>query len=176
MLNYSVVLISDVQQSESVICACVCMDFPGGASGKELAANAGHVRDLGSIVGSGRSHEGGRGNPLQHWCLENPTDRWDWQVTLHKVTKSWRWLNQFSRHAYMCTYMHICILFHILFHYDLSQVKWAFLLHHPYLPIFVSRKRGGVKLPSAINRKGGGAPSITPSIPNLDASAERICP
>ena len=51
------------------------MDFPGGTSGKELAANAGHVRDVGSVLGSGRSHGGGRGNPLQHSCLENPMDR-----------------------------------------------------------------------------------------------------
>ena len=38
--------------------------FPGGASGKEAAANAGNVRDAGSIPGSGRSHGGGHGNLL----------------------------------------------------------------------------------------------------------------
>jgi len=38
--------------------------FPGGASGKEAAANAGDVRDAGSIPGSGRSHGGGHGNLL----------------------------------------------------------------------------------------------------------------
>ena len=30
---------------------------------------------MGSIPGSGRSPGGGHGNPLQYFCLENPTDR-----------------------------------------------------------------------------------------------------
>ena len=33
------------------------------------------VRSLGSIPGLGRSPGGGRGNPLQYSCLENPMDR-----------------------------------------------------------------------------------------------------
>ena len=33
---------------------------------------------LGSIPGSGRSPGGGRGNPLQYSCLENPMDRGAW--------------------------------------------------------------------------------------------------
>ena len=37
-------------------------DFPGGASGKELAASA---RDAGLILALGRSPGGGHGNPLQ---------------------------------------------------------------------------------------------------------------
>ena len=40
---------------------------------KNPPANAGDVRDAGSIPGSGRSPGGGHGNPLQHSCLENPT-------------------------------------------------------------------------------------------------------
>ena len=35
----------------------------------------------------------GSGNPLQHSCLENPTDRGAWQATVHSVTKSWTWLS-----------------------------------------------------------------------------------
>ena len=31
--------------------------------------------DVGSIPGLGRSPGGGRGNPLQYSCLENPMDR-----------------------------------------------------------------------------------------------------
>ena len=42
---------------------------------KNLPANAGDIRDLGSIPGSGRSPGGGNGNPLQCSCLENPMDR-----------------------------------------------------------------------------------------------------
>ena len=35
-----------------------------------------------SIPGSGRSPGEGNGNPLQHYCPENPTDRGAWQATL----------------------------------------------------------------------------------------------
>ena len=48
------------------------LGFPGGASGKELPANAGEVRDVGSIPGLGRSPGGGNGIPLQYSCLEIP--------------------------------------------------------------------------------------------------------
>ena len=39
---------------------------------KNLPANAGNIRNKGSIPGSGRSPGGGNGNPLQYSCLENP--------------------------------------------------------------------------------------------------------
>ena len=39
---------------------------------KNLSANAGDVRDMGSVPGLGRSPGGGHGNPLQYSCLENP--------------------------------------------------------------------------------------------------------
>ena len=42
---------------------------------KNLPVNAGDIRDVGSISGSGRSTGGGQGNPLQYCCLENPMDR-----------------------------------------------------------------------------------------------------
>ena len=51
------------------------MGFPGGARGKEHAANAGDERDMGWIPGLGRSPRRGYGNPLQYSCLENPMDR-----------------------------------------------------------------------------------------------------
>ena len=41
---------------------------------KNPPANAGDIRDVGSIPGLGRS-EGGNGNPNQDSCLENPMDR-----------------------------------------------------------------------------------------------------
>ena len=56
---------------------------------KNLPTNAGDVRDLSSITGSGRSLGGGHGNPLQFSCLENPMDGGAWQATVHGVTKSW---------------------------------------------------------------------------------------
>jgi len=39
---------------------------------KNLPANTGDVRDMGSIPQSGRSPGEGNGNPLQYSCLENP--------------------------------------------------------------------------------------------------------
>ena len=45
---------------------------------KNLSANAGDLRDMGSISGSGRSPGEGHGNPLQYSCLENPLDRGAW--------------------------------------------------------------------------------------------------
>ena len=42
---------------------------------KNPSANAGDIRDTGSIPGSGRSPGGGHSNPLQYSCLENRMDR-----------------------------------------------------------------------------------------------------
>ena len=56
---------------------------------KNLPANAGDLRDVGLISGSGRSPGGGHGDPLWYSCLENPMDRGAWQATLHGITKSW---------------------------------------------------------------------------------------
>ena len=55
---------------------------------KNLPANAGDIRDVGSIPELGRSPGGGHGSPLQYSCLENPMDRGAWQTTVHRVTKS----------------------------------------------------------------------------------------
>ena len=45
--------------------------FPGVLVVKNPPANAGDLRDIGSIPGSGRSLGGGNGNLLQYSCLEN---------------------------------------------------------------------------------------------------------
>ena len=42
---------------------------------KSLSDNAGDIRDMGSILGLGRSPRGGYGNPLQYSCLKNSMDR-----------------------------------------------------------------------------------------------------
>ena len=55
---------------------------------KDLSANAGGIRDVGSIPGWGRSAGGGRGNPLQYSCLENPMGRGAWWATVHRVAQS----------------------------------------------------------------------------------------
>ena len=54
---------------------------------KNPSANAGDLRDTGSVPGTGKSAEG-HGNPLQHSCLENPMDRGAWQAIVHRIPKS----------------------------------------------------------------------------------------
>ena len=81
----SVVIVSDGQLSQnkhihSHLVALVEKNPP---------ANAGDVRDVGSILGLGRSPGGGSGNPLQYFCLENPMDRGAWWAIVHGVAKSW---------------------------------------------------------------------------------------
>ena len=79
----------------------VHLGFPGGASGKEQAANAGDIRHSCSIPGWGRSSGGGHGNPLQYSCLESPMDRDIWQATVHGVPKNWTLLKWLSTHTYV---------------------------------------------------------------------------
>ena len=56
---------------------------------KNPPANAGDLRDVGSIPGSGRSPGKGNANPLQYSCLENLIDRGAWWATVYRVAKSW---------------------------------------------------------------------------------------
>ena len=67
--------------------------FPSGSEGKEPACNVGYPR---SIPGLGRSPREGNGNPLQYSCLKNPMDSGAWQATIHGVTKSRTWMNNFT--------------------------------------------------------------------------------
>ena len=55
---------------------------------KNLLANAGDIRDMGSVPGSGRSPGEWHGNPLQYSCLKNPMDRRAWRATVYRVAKS----------------------------------------------------------------------------------------
>ena len=57
--------------------------------GKIPPANAGDIRDEGSIPEQERCPGGEKGNLLQYSCLENPVDRGAWQATVHGVEKSW---------------------------------------------------------------------------------------
>ena len=55
---------------------------------KSPPANAGNIKDVSLIPGSGRSPGGGQGNSLQYSCLENPMNRGAWWAIVHRVTKS----------------------------------------------------------------------------------------
>ena len=74
------------------------LGFPGGTLVvKNLPANAGDIRDMGSIPGLRGSPEAGHGNPLQYTCLETPKDREAWRATAHRVAKSRTRLKQLSQ-------------------------------------------------------------------------------
>ena len=55
-----------------------------GLVAKNLPANAGDLRDVGSIPGSGRFPGVGPGNPFQYSC----PDRGSWQATVNRVSQS----------------------------------------------------------------------------------------
>ena len=66
---------------------------------KNPPANAGDIRDVGSIPESGRSPGGGNDYPLQYSCLENPIGRGAWKAMVHSIAKSRTQLKQLSMHA-----------------------------------------------------------------------------
>ena len=78
----------------------------GGASGKESTCQC-------------RKHKRCRfdpwleiGNPLQHSCLDNPTDRRAWWAIVRGVSKSLKWLKWVSTLTYIYIYIHTHI--HVL--------------------------------------------------------------
>ena len=95
-----------------LVCVCVCAHGilsykynPVWASQVALVvknppANAGGIRDVGLIPGSGRCPGGGHGNLLQYSCLENPMDSGAWWATVRGVIKSQKWLKR--QHAKRC--------------------------------------------------------------------------
>ena len=52
---------------------------------KNLPANAGDIREVDLILGSGRSPAEGNGNPWQYSYLGNPMERGAWQATVYRV-------------------------------------------------------------------------------------------
>ena len=55
---------------------------------KKPPANAGDIRDVGLIPGSGRCPGGGHGNPHQCSCLENPRDGGAWWAAVYGVAQA----------------------------------------------------------------------------------------
>jgi len=53
----------------------IYVSFPRGSVVKNPSDSAGDSGDMGSIPGLGRSPGGGKGHPLQYFCLENPMDQ-----------------------------------------------------------------------------------------------------
>ena len=74
------------------------LDFPDGSVGKESIYKPGDTGEMDLIPELGRSPGGGKGNPLQYSCLENPMDRGAWLATVWRVTKRVRrgWVTKHS--------------------------------------------------------------------------------
>ena len=66
----------------------LCLGFPDGSAGKEIACNAGDKGDAGSIPGLGRSPGGGNDDPLQCSYLKNPMDKVAWGAMVQRFPKS----------------------------------------------------------------------------------------
>ena len=76
-----------LQARSTLFCVIWCLVTAAWASRVALVvknppSNAGDVRDMGSIPGSGRSTGGGDGNPLLYSYLDNPIDRGAWRATV----------------------------------------------------------------------------------------------
>ena len=69
-----------------------CPNLPGGSDSKESICKA---RDLGLILGLGRSPRERMTYPLQYSGLENSMDRGTCRATVHGVAKSQTWLSEF---------------------------------------------------------------------------------
>ena len=70
---------------------------------KNLPANAGDIRGVGSFPGLGRLLGGGQPTPA--FLLENPMDSGAWQAMVLEVGESQTQLKRLSMHA--CIYYHL---------------------------------------------------------------------
>ena len=97
---------------------------------KNPPASAGDARDTGSIPGSGRSPEGGNGNPLQYSCLENPMNRGARWAAVHRVTKSQTQLSKSARINELARRnpftMYVYIRYHNV-HFNILHFYWSVL-------------------------------------------------
>ena len=67
--------------------------FSNGSDGKDPACQRRRCR----FNSWRRSPWEGNGNPLHYFCLGSPMDRGAWRATVHGVTKSQTWLNDWAR-------------------------------------------------------------------------------
>ena len=74
------------------------MGFPGVTRGKESSCQCRRLREADSIPGSKRSTGVGNCTLLQYSCLENPMDRGTRWATVHRTTKSQKWLSVHKHH------------------------------------------------------------------------------
>ena len=79
---------------------------------KNPPVSARDTRDVGSVLGSGRSPWVGNGNTFQYFCLENAMDRGAWWATVHGATESWTQLST----AYICVCAYSLVSPHFTVH------------------------------------------------------------
>ena len=115
---------------------CLCMGFPGGSVVENPPANAGDVRDIGLIPGSGRSPGGGNGNRLQSSCLQDPMDRGAWQTTVQGVSGNQTQLKQHGMHAMsMYIYIHLSYIYaSSIYQSRISRLSISYLCYLPMYP------------------------------------------
>ena len=109
---------------------------------KNSPANAGDVKEAGSIPRSGRSPREGNGNPLQYTWLKNPMDRGARWATVHGVTKNrtqLKWLStQFNLYL-IFTYVSFYGQ-NLHYNYFFSKVNTNFYFIASWVVSFISFK------------------------------------
>ena len=102
---------------------------------KTLPVNAGDVRDMGLIPGSGKSPGGGYGNSLQYFCLENPRDRGAWWATDQRITKNQTQWKRLNTHVYTAKYFYLLHL--LLFRFYFPDTSSTTLFITVYLLYYI---------------------------------------
>ena len=116
-----------------VIYICLFRDSQVALVVKNPPTNAGDIRGVGSIPGSGRSPEGGNGNPLQYSCLKNPMDKGAWRATVHRIAKSQTRLKWLSTHMCICcVYVLECMWVRVCTHNIFTLVYVYIMYTHVY--------------------------------------------
>ena len=101
-VNYTQIVVDRARALDGTI-HDVMFVSTGGSLGKNTGTSSGgsvvknppaNARDTGSMPGLGRSLGEGKGNPLQCYCQENPTDRGAWWATVYRTAKSQTRLEQ----------------------------------------------------------------------------------
>ena len=108
-------------------------------------ANAGEVRDVNLIPGSGGFLGGWYGNPLLYSCLKNPMGRQAWWAMVHRDAKNRTQLKQLSMHARMGTYVVFSCISQMLFLLHVRKYTFSLLaFRHGNMINSLQRKvRGG---------------------------------
>ena len=106
---------------------------------KNLPANAGDVRDVGSVTASRRSPGERHGIPLQYSFLENHMERGAWLAMAPRVARSWTQLMQLSTHTHTMSnigmgFLYPCLYF--LYHYFCPKIRYR-SLYPPLTSLYI---------------------------------------